>query len=160
MGEKATAIWRAFYDHVERQTGPASNLVSVRDFASKAAEHAARIAGVLTIVRDRTAAAIDTEEMKSAVLLADWHVNEVLRIHSGRVDRRLLHAHQLLEWLIEQAAERQTDTIPFRDILRCGPNAVRTKAKADEAIALLVEHEWVEDRRERPRSIYLPGVGS
>lgn len=158
IGDKAMVIWRAFYDHVERQTGPGSDLVSVRDFASKAAEHAARIAGVLTIVRDQAAAAIDTEEMQSAVVLADWHVNEVLRIHSGRVDRRLLYAHQLLNWLTEEAVERQTDTIPFRDILRFGPNATRTKAKADEAIAVLVEHEWIEDRRERPRSIHLPGV--
>lgn len=160
IGDNATTIWRSFYDHVERQIGPASDLAPVRDFASKAAEHAARIAGVLTVVRDRAAQAIDTEEMESAVVLSDWYVNEVLRIYSGRVDRRLLHAQQLLDWLTEQAAERQTATIPFRDILRLGPNAVRMKAQADEAVAILVEHEWIEDRRERPRSIYLPGAGS
>jgi hypothetical protein len=157
IGEEATEIWRAFHDHVERQSGPTNALAPVRDFASKAAEHAARIAGVLTVVRDRAATSIDTEEMKSAVALMDWHVNEVLRMHSGRVDHRLLHAHQLLDWLTGQAADRQSDTIPFRDILRFGPNAVRTKARADEAIAILVEHEWIEDGRDRPRTIRIPG---
>lgn len=159
IDEEATAIWRSFYDHVERQSGPTSDLASVRDFASKAAEHAARIAGVLTVIRDREAATIAVEEMESAVVLMDWHVNEVLRMHSGRVDHRLRHAHQLLDWLTKEAAERQTDTIPFRDILRFGPNAVRTKAMADEAIAVLVEHEWIEDGRDRPRSVHLPGGG-
>jgi Protein of unknown function (DUF3987) len=153
---EATAIWRAFYDHVERQSGPTGDLAPVRDFASKAAEHAARIAGVLTVIGDDAASTIQTGEMRSAVALMDWYVNEVLRMHSCRVDPHLLRAHQLLEWLTAQTADRNSDTIPFRDILRFGPNAVRVKQRAEEAILVLVEHEWIEDRRDRPRMIRIP----
>ena len=57
----AVASWRAFYDHIERQCGPGKDLRPVQDFAAKIAEHAARIAGVLTIVDDFRATAIGVE---------------------------------------------------------------------------------------------------
>jgi hypothetical protein len=52
--------------------------------------------------------------------------------------------------------------------LLAGPQSVAdvaTVAASDDLNAafeerVLVEHEWIEDRRERPRSIHLPGVGS
>jgi hypothetical protein len=52
IAPEAATIWRDFHDHVEMQCGADGPLALVRDFAAKAAEHAARIAGVLTIVED------------------------------------------------------------------------------------------------------------
>jgi hypothetical protein len=49
--EAATAL-RLFSDHVESQCGPEGELTAIRDFAAKAAEHAVRIAGVVTIIED------------------------------------------------------------------------------------------------------------
>lgn len=45
----ATGIWQEFYDHIESQCGSGNPLASIGDFAAKAAEHAARIAGVITL---------------------------------------------------------------------------------------------------------------
>ncbi len=46
MSEEAEAQWRDFYNWIEERSGSQGDLRAVRDFASKAAEHAARIAGI------------------------------------------------------------------------------------------------------------------
>src|SRR4051794_32794372 len=45
LSAEAAALWRQFFDHIEGQSGRNGELWPVRDFAAKAAEHAARIAG-------------------------------------------------------------------------------------------------------------------
>jgi Protein of unknown function (DUF3987) len=52
LSPDAATGWKAFHDHVETQCGHSGELVQIRDFAAKAAEHAARIAGVVTIVEN------------------------------------------------------------------------------------------------------------
>jgi hypothetical protein len=149
---EAAHAWRAFYDHVEGQCGPGSDLRPVQDFAAKAAEHAARIAGVLTIVNDFRATEIGIEAMHSALTLADWYVAEAVRLQrAARTDPRLLLAQQLLDWM----RERGEDVIGFRDVIRLGPSAVRTKAAADEALAVLAVHGWIEEVSARPRRVRL-----
>ena len=51
----AAGILREFYDHIESQCGSGNPLESIGDFAAKAAEHAARIAGVITIIEELSA---------------------------------------------------------------------------------------------------------
>ncbi len=142
----------AFADHVEREIGTPDSLNSVRDLAAKAAEHAARIAGVLTIVADRGAATIGRDAMAAAVALADWYVNEALRLHhAGRRDPKLVRAQALLDWL----RERGGAGVMVRDVLRLGPAATRTKAAAEEALAVLKGHGWVVEASRRPRAFRL-----
>ncbi|PVE25956.1 hypothetical protein DC522_01575 [Microvirga sp. KLBC 81] len=152
MTEEAAAAWRSFHDHIESQCGPGRDLRPIQDFAAKSAEHAARIAGVLTIVADRQATEIGTPAMHAALTLADWYVAEALRLQrAARTDPRLKVAQQLLDWL----RERGEDVIDFREILRCGPAPVRTKNKAEEALAILKDHGWVVDISPRPRRLHL-----
>jgi hypothetical protein len=151
----ATAAWIAFHDHVESQSGSQGSLFPVRDFAAKIAEHAARIAGVLTIVDDVHAAIIETSVMESAIVLADWYLSEALRIMQGtRIDPTLVRAQQLLDWML---ARESRSPVPFRDILRLGPNPTRTKARAEEAVKILIDHEWIEDFVMKPRAVRLLG---
>ena len=86
IDEASKAAWREFHDHVESQCGRDSDLSGIQDFAAKAAEHAARIAGVLTIIADINATTIDIQEMAAAVTLVDWYVNEALRLHQACTD--------------------------------------------------------------------------
>jgi hypothetical protein len=70
----------------------------------------------------------------------DWHINEALRIQqSGMTDPGLRRAAALLEWLQAQPDENVT----FRDILKFGPNHLRTKIAADDALAILSAHGWI-----------------
>src|SRR4051795_8675257 len=70
MSDSAAASWRGFYNDVELRCGPGQDLHGMRDFAAKAAEHAARIAGVLTIIEDRHATEISGPTMNGALTLA------------------------------------------------------------------------------------------
>ena len=148
----AAALWRAFYDHIERQCGPGKDLRPVQDFAAKIAEHAARIAGVLTIVEDFRATAIGVEAMRSALTLADWYMNEAVRLQqAARTDPKLLAAQQMLDWL----RERGKDVIAFREIVQYGPSPLRTKDAAGAALAVLTDHGWITEVSDRPRKIRL-----
>ena len=68
----ATKLWIGFHDHVEAQLAPDGPLAPIKSFAAKAAEQAARIAGVITIVEDLHAPEISAEVMAGAITLADW----------------------------------------------------------------------------------------
>lgn len=150
--DDAAALWRAFYNHIERQLGRGKDLRPVQDFAAKIAEHAARIAGVLTIVDDFRATTIGVEAMRSALTLADWYMNEAVRLQQGaRTDPKLLKAQQMLDWL----RERGKDVIPFREIIQYGPSPLRTKDAADAAVTVLMDHGWITDASDRARKIRL-----
>ena len=148
IDQGAATAWRRFHDHVESQCGRESDLSGIQDFAAKAAEHAARIAGVLTIVADLSATTIDVQEMADAVTLVDWYVNETLRLQSAAgTSPVLLRAKILLDWL----HGREEPLVEFRDALRLGPLAIRIKAVAEEAFAILKSHRWVDELPDRPR---------
>ena len=149
---EAAATWTAFYNHIESQLADGGDLRVMQDFASKIAENAARIAGVLTIVNNHCATEIDAETMNLAVTLADWYVAEALRLqHMARTDPKLLQAQRLLDWL----GKRPAAITDFRDIMNLGPNSVRTKAEAEKSVAVLADHGWVQEVSRRPRRLQL-----
>jgi hypothetical protein len=94
--------------------------------------------------------------MGSALILADWYVNEALRLQRGaRTDPKLLAAQQLLDWL----RARSEDEYSFRDLLQKGPNLLRTRAAMNEALATLTAHGWVLEVSRRPRRVRLVREG-
>ena len=124
-------------------------LQPIGDFAAKAAEHAARIAGVLTIVADHRATGIGMDTMAGALALAEWYVLETLRLQqAGRRDAKLLRANALLEFMQKRSGEE----ILLREILQFGPIDTRTKGQAEEAIDALKAHGWVVEATPRPRA--------
>lgn len=148
ISDAAATMWTEFFDHIERQSGPVGDLAPIRDFAAKAAEHAARLAAVVAVVEKPTATEVGTEAMSCGIGLADWYLTESLRLaRASRTDARLLRAKGLLDWLHERCAGE----IEFREILRTGPNSVRTKAAAEEALSILNAHGWVRETSTRPR---------
>jgi Protein of unknown function (DUF3987) len=156
MSDEAAAHWREYFDHIERQSGVGGDLDSIRDFAAKAAEQAARIAGVLTIISDPTALEIGVHEMRDAVVLTDWHVAECLRLtNANLVDKRLVRANRLLEWMKAQPA----GAISLRHMLQYGPNGIRSKQKAEEALKILVDHGQILNDEKTQRYRLAAGVG-
>lgn len=158
MDNEAEIMWQNFHDHIERQQVAGGDLRPIMDFASKAAEHAGRIAGVLAIVEDHRATTITAAAMARAIELAAWYTNETCRLQRhARTDPRLVRADQLLRWMLKQPY----DPIPFRDILQFGPASCRQKAAADDAVSILAAHHWVEEVSLRPRllRVYRRGEG-
>lgn len=157
MTGDATALWRTFFDHVETQIGKSGGCAPIRDFAAKIAEHAARIAGVITVIDEDRPRDIGADAMRGALALADWYLNEALRLHrAARTDPRLIRAQQLLDWL----RGRGDGAVSVRDILRLGPGVIRTKAAADDAVSALIEHGWISEISPRPRLVRLSAEGA
>lgn len=149
MNSEAEKRWCDFYNWVEERCIAGGDLRPIRDFAAKAAEHAARVAGVLTIVADERLSEIGVETMTCAIKLATWYLDEALRLHgANRTDPKLLQAQALLAWMREQPDRR----CQLRDVLRLGPSATRTKKDAEAALETLKTHGWVEEISARPRT--------
>jgi len=152
MCADALRYWKACHDNIEAQSGKGGDLAVIGDFAAKAAEHAARIAGVLTVFGDVNAKEIGSEAMKGGIRLAEWYLAEASRLASAsRTDPHLLRAASLREWL----RSRPEDTFQVRDVLRLGPTALRTKAAADDAVRILIDHGWLNELSQRPRTLRL-----
>jgi hypothetical protein len=148
----AKEIWRRFFDEVEVELKADGNLHGIKDAAAKSAEQAGRLAGVLAIVGDPAVAVIDDVTMTDAVELARWYLHEALRLHqAARTNPALLRAQRLLDWLVL----RGEPEIAFRDIVQFGPNDLRQKAAADDAVAVLASHGWIVETNKRPRRISL-----
>ena len=115
-------------------------LECLRDVAGKAAENAARIAAVLTIVERPDASMIEHEAMTAGCELATWYVAEALRL-SGvhRQSPRLRNAIRLREWL----KVKHKSEVTRSEVMQFGPASVRQKAEADAALATLEEHGWI-----------------
>lgn len=103
--------------------------------ASKAAEHAARLAAVLTLFDDPCAVAVTGETMADAVTLATYYVNEAARLaEAATVSSETAEAEKLRRWLVESWGEL---CISVRAVVRRGPNSLREAKKARAALAML-----------------------
>jgi hypothetical protein len=142
LGVQARQMWIEFHDRVEVETRQDGSLAELKDVAGKAAEQAARIAGVLAIVEDPTADEIQASSMKNALELVTWHLNEALRLaKTARLSPKLRNAHFLLEWLKRTSKK----TITLREVQQFGPGRLREKDTITAAVDVLRDHGWLAD---------------
>jgi hypothetical protein len=140
LSDQARRKWIAFYNHVEAEMRPEQLLEELRDVASKAAEQAARIAGVLTMVIDPAAREIAGETLNNAETLMVWYLNEAIRFAGSlRIPPTIKAAQLMLDWL--HRTERSV--IDIRDAQQYGPNRLRQKAQITQAFSILQEYGWL-----------------
>jgi Protein of unknown function (DUF3987) len=70
MSPTARRLWIGYVDHVEMLIGSEGELEPVRGLANKLPEHAARIAGVLTLLDDLYAGEISASAMEAGIAIA------------------------------------------------------------------------------------------
>ena len=138
LSRAAKRLWVAFHDHVEGQLTDGAPLEGVRGFGNKAAEHAARLAGVLTLVEDVTAVEIDAAHMEAGITLLNFYLSETVRLFTaGGVDHDVILAEKLLAWAKGQSM------IALADVYQYGPNPLRDAKTARRIVTLLEEHGWL-----------------
>lgn len=131
----------AFADAIEEAQGPDGNLAHITGTASKVAEQAARIAGVLTLWRDLHASQLEESEMQDGIALAQFYLSETSRLASAAtVSTEIKQADDLRQWLLERWNEPE---IMVRDVQNKGPNALRESTKARAALSVLERHGWL-----------------
>lgn len=139
LSAEAKAEWVAYFNAIEGQLGDGGKLETVRGFASKAAEHAARLAGVLALVGDPEAAEIDRRNIRCGILLMDYYLTEALRIHdSGIADPELKQAQRLLDWL----HSLKEPHIYLAKVYQFGPSGIRDAKTAKRLLDVLSKHRW------------------
>jgi hypothetical protein len=137
----ARAQLSAFSDAIEAAQAPGGDLSHISGTASKTAEQAARIAGVLTLWRDLNAPHVEVNEMNDAIILAQYYLSEASRLSSAAlVSAEIDKAEKLRGWLLTNWAEPDVLT---RDVVRLGPNALRESPKARAALGILEKHGWL-----------------
>jgi hypothetical protein len=117
---------------------PDGRLAMLRDVAGKAAEQAARIAGVLETIEDASALSISADAMIRACELADWHLCEAARLaNDANIPAAIRDA---LDWL----HGRGLGTVTAATLQKAGPGPLRRKARLDPAIEALEQHGWLK----------------
>jgi hypothetical protein len=131
-----------FANTTEHKQGHGQPYADITGTASKAAEQAARIAGVLTLFRDLNAACVALEDVANAVELMSYYLDEALRLsQSAALSGDLERAEKLRRWIIDTWPH---DEILPRDIQKNGPTtALRQAPKVRSAIAILEKYGWL-----------------
>ncbi|WP_306047589.1 YfjI family protein [Nioella sp. MMSF_3534] len=138
---EAHALLVGFADAIETAQAPGGELENVTGFASKAAEQAARIAGVFTLWHDLDAQHVLARNMADGIALAQFYLSEAVRLSSAsKFSREISLAETLRRWLLENWDHAE---ITVRDVVRLGPNSLRESPKAKAALGILEQHGWI-----------------
>lgn len=133
-------LWR-FYEAVEASQAAGGQMEHVRAYGSKAAEQAARIAGVLTLWTDLDAPEVTPQAMSWGIMLAQFYLGEAKRLaEAGLVSEETAKAERLRLWLRDSW---QHDEVTPREILRMGPNSLREAKTLAGPLAVLEKHGWL-----------------
>lgn len=141
LAPDARAALIRFADDIEAAQAPGKALAHVTGYASKAAEQAARIAGVLTLWRNLDAPTVMSDDMAHGIALARFYLSEAVRLaDAANVSQDIDRAEALRKWLLESWPHPD---VMVRDVVRLGPNALRESPKARAALTLLQRHDWL-----------------
>lgn len=123
LSELARAVLIQFSDKVETAMGDGGKYESVTGYASKAAEQAARIAAVLTLWANLEAEKVESITMAHAVDLAEFYLNEALRLKDAAIiSTETAKAERLRVWLLDKW---QHPNIFPSEVVQSGPNSLR-----------------------------------
>ncbi|MBD1399435.1 DUF3987 domain-containing protein [Pelovirga terrestris] len=140
LAPAAKGKWIGFHDHIEGLMQEGRELSPIKGFAAKAAEHAARLAGIITLVSDPAATSISTQNIEAGIELSQFYIGESLRLfHSSTDDQELILAESCLEW-----ASSQGGLFSLPCLYQKGPNRVRDRKTAKRIIEILEQHNRIE----------------
>ena len=146
LSTEAKAQWISFHNAIELQLHGRGKYVTIRAFASKAAEHAIRLAAVLTLIEDPDSCKIPAEKLHSATELVDYYLEENLRLSgmgsSSPLDATYEECDRLADWLQMRPREKG-NLISIVEIYQTGPRAIRSARKARSLMKTLTIHGYV-----------------
>jgi putative DNA primase/helicase len=142
--------WIEFHNDAEHELGQLQEFGDVADFAAKAAENAARIAGVFWVFEHGLSGEIDAETMEAGAAIAFWHLHEAKRILGAtKVPQAVSDAALLAQWMQKPEPNgKERWKVSPRDILREGPARLRDKERRDAAAKILVATKHIFEVQE------------
>ncbi|MFX0546506.1 YfjI family protein [Roseovarius sp. S1116L3] len=141
QSEGARSLLIEFHDTIEKLQAPGGDLAHITGTASKAAEQAGRIAGVLTLWQDLDAPEVTARDMAHAITLAQFYLSEAARLaEAATVSVEIERAEKLRKWLLESWGQAD---IAQAEVIQSGPYALRDVKTAKPALALLEQYGWI-----------------
>ena len=142
LSDEARTLLIKFSDNIEAEQVKNGSLSDITGTASKCAEQAARISGVLTLWSDLDATEVTAETMKDAISLAQFYLSEALRLADEAViTKDFKQAETLRKWLLE--TWKEPHILP-NDIVQKAPiRALRNRQATNKAIANLEDAGWL-----------------
>lgn len=141
LSPKARQARIGFSDYLEKHMASGQVFELVRAMVNKSAQHAARLAAILTLIKNISTREIAIEEMEAGIELAQFYNSEALRLFTlGKSDKNIVLAEKLLAWLHSTWGK---DYVALPDIYQRGMNAISTKAEALKPVSILEEHGWL-----------------
>ena len=139
LSPTAKRVWIPFHDYCDKEAVNGGELEAARGLANKAPEHAARLAGVLTVMHGGSE--ITTEYIEAGITLANYYLGEAVRIaDAGQIKQPLKDAELLLQWIKARGFSYVYPALIYQK----GPSRrLRTKEAALKAIQILEEHGWL-----------------
>lgn len=136
LSKDALEHWVTYFNAVENELRAGGEMEHFRDIASKSADNAARVAGLLHLFNGGDVLdVIQAETMEAATTLASWHLYEARRFFNElAVPTDLSNAIKLDTWLLNYCQTHQISEIGRRDIQRLAPNRVRQGTDLDKAL--------------------------
>jgi len=131
-----------FHDDIEPALARGKWAADISSFAAKAPEHACRIAALMTLYEDPDATVISQDTMASACGIVKYHLQQFKYLCvAGTNDDAVGHAQKLLDWLksnLTPGSGFATDVV-----LQKGPVRTRNRQTMDQALAVLIQQDWI-----------------
>ena len=138
---EAKRMWIDYFNKVEESLKPGGEFTEVKDFASKNAEQAARISGVIHVFNYGLEGEIQPDTMEQSINLAEWYLHEAKRIFvTAGLPVEFKNAFILQNWIRNYCQMSQLSQLSQRIVLKEGPNQLRDKQIRDDALKILEEH--------------------
>lgn len=140
-----------FYNETQKEQLKDGIYSEIRPFASKALEHALRIATVLTFYKHGKREFLDSGCVRNAIFLTKFYLNEVIRLWHPEIKFKETTftetqelASLLLDWIINYTKKNNLTDIRLREISRHAPRKIREKSIFLPLINILVEHGYLK----------------
>jgi hypothetical protein len=136
---EAKRLWIAVHDAVEADQKEGAEFAGIRAWASKSASQVLRIAGVLTLIENPDAGAIQVGTVEQAAALGNFYLREAARIvGTSSIPLDVRNAEALRDWCHEAGVRNLHSGLA----LQRGPGRIRSAPAFDSAIRLLEGTGW------------------
>lgn len=142
LSSEAVDMWKGLYNFIEARLIQDGEFGSIPGLGNKAAEHAARLAGVLALWGSPDATQITAVDMANGAVLIQHYLAESLRLRDmSAVDPHLRLAQRVLDWLQTRWGEPAFYLAAIYN--DCPIREVRNSKTARGIVTTLEEHGWL-----------------
>jgi len=144
LSEDALAICIEFHDEIEIELGRGGWAADISGFASKAPEHACRLAAIMALFEDGAAETVSAEVMKAACKMVKYYLGQYKYLCiAATAETEIAQAQTLLDWLRKNL--QPGDGFATDRVLQCGPVAARRARVLDRQLGILKQYGWIHE---------------